>query len=320
VRATVCRPADLGAPEIERWHRFQMDAGLESPFLSPEFALAAGEVFASTRVAIVHDGPDLVGFLPFTDLGFRAASALGGYGDTLQAFIHADTEWTFEAILSAARIESFQFGRLLASQRPASASATAMESQVIGYETFLARAIQSGGGFVKRMERQRRRLERDDPELRRRQSGRLDILSFPAPRAQCPPQHVRRGRGLLRRWGRGGGEGYDGGVRGNVRRRASGGGQAGAGAGRRGAPRGMSLKVAICRPGELGPGEMEQWRRCVAGSRLAARSSPRNTPSSSEISSRRAAVSASFMTETTSSGSSRSRPTALAGQRDWANT
>jgi CelD/BcsL family acetyltransferase involved in cellulose biosynthesis len=195
VKASVCRPGDLGAGEIEQWRAFQGAAGLETPFLAPEFSQAVGEVFSSARVAVVHDGPDLVGFLPFTSLPFRAASAIGGYLSGIQAFVPSGGEWTFEAVLRAARIELFEFGRLLAHQRPASATAHELEAGAIdlaeGFEAFLAVARQAK--FVKEMERKRRRLEREDPELRF-EFGTHDLPAVAQLVAWKSDQLVRTGR------------------------------------------------------------------------------------------------------------------------------
>ena len=38
---------------------------LASPFLCPEFAVAVGRVRPDARVALLADGPDIVGFFPF---------------------------------------------------------------------------------------------------------------------------------------------------------------------------------------------------------------------------------------------------------------
>jgi CelD/BcsL family acetyltransferase involved in cellulose biosynthesis len=65
MRATIIRPADLGAGEIAEWHAAMDASALDGPFASPEFAQAVGAVEPRARVAVLSDGPDTVAFLPF---------------------------------------------------------------------------------------------------------------------------------------------------------------------------------------------------------------------------------------------------------------
>ena len=170
MKATIWRPRDLGAAELERWHEFQAAAGLDSPFLAPEFVQAAAEAFPSARVAIVHDGPDLVGFLPFSSHRFRAATVAGGSFSNLQAFISTAGDWTLEDVVAAAGIASFDFSHLVASQRPRTGTTRPADLPVIdlteGYDRFLEDARKRGGKLVKTMDQKRRSLERNDPDLR----------------------------------------------------------------------------------------------------------------------------------------------------------
>jgi CelD/BcsL family acetyltransferase involved in cellulose biosynthesis len=66
VPTSVVRPGELGPAEITRWRSFQDGTELlANPFLSPDFAIAVGRRRPGTWVAVLHDGPDIVGFLPF---------------------------------------------------------------------------------------------------------------------------------------------------------------------------------------------------------------------------------------------------------------
>lgn len=170
LRVELCRPGELGATEIAQWHAFQARAGLDDPFLSPEFARVVGEVTPSARVAIVHDGPDLVGYLPFMAHHFGVARSLGGYLANQHAFIPSGVvEWSLERVLRAAGIEVFEFARHVASQRPAGGALRELGVPVIdvsgGYDAFLAAARRDHARFVASLLRRQRRLQRRDPEL-----------------------------------------------------------------------------------------------------------------------------------------------------------
>ena len=67
---SVVRPAELGSAEITRWRSFQDRTDLlANPFLSPDFAIAVGRYRPGARVAVLSDGPDITGFLPFERRG-----------------------------------------------------------------------------------------------------------------------------------------------------------------------------------------------------------------------------------------------------------
>ncbi|GAA3666896.1 GNAT family N-acetyltransferase [Nonomuraea antimicrobica] len=66
MRVTLALPRELGRPEVSRWRALQEAAPcFDNPFLSPEFTLTVGELRDVVRVAVIHDGPEIVGFFPF---------------------------------------------------------------------------------------------------------------------------------------------------------------------------------------------------------------------------------------------------------------
>ncbi|MFC7648828.1 hypothetical protein ACFQX6_56645 [Streptosporangium lutulentum] len=74
MRISIVRPRDLGTSDLDQWRTLQgADPAFDSPFLSPEFTLTVGALQDRVRVAVLHDGPDVVGFLPSN--GTRWASA-----------------------------------------------------------------------------------------------------------------------------------------------------------------------------------------------------------------------------------------------------
>lgn len=66
MRVTLAHPRELGQPELSRWRVLQeSDTAFDNPFLSPEFTVAVGELRDVVRVAVLHEGPEIVGFFPF---------------------------------------------------------------------------------------------------------------------------------------------------------------------------------------------------------------------------------------------------------------
>jgi CelD/BcsL family acetyltransferase involved in cellulose biosynthesis len=171
-KAVICRPSELGSAERQQWQAFQLAAGLDSPFLSGEYVAVIGELFpVTTRVAVVFDGQDLVGFLPFSQHRFGRASGFGDYLTGIQAFIPYAGPWSFKDVLRAASIDFFEFTHLVASQVPH--TGTTLPTHPLwaadlshGYDRYLAEVRQTGGGFVKTAQRKRLSVERNDPNLR----------------------------------------------------------------------------------------------------------------------------------------------------------
>jgi CelD/BcsL family acetyltransferase involved in cellulose biosynthesis len=120
VSVDVVRPDDLGAPERSRWRQLQaMHPVLSSPFLSLEYAIAAGRARSGTRVAVLSDSTDVVGFFPFerTHLGFGAALAKGL--SDIQAVVAPPTaDIDIGAVIRACHLRVWAFDHLLADQRP----------------------------------------------------------------------------------------------------------------------------------------------------------------------------------------------------------
>jgi hypothetical protein len=77
VRVNVIHPAELGSAEIESWHRMQQATlSLRHPFLSPEYAITVGRYRPESRVAILAEDNDVIGFFPLEKRQF----ALGTIG------------------------------------------------------------------------------------------------------------------------------------------------------------------------------------------------------------------------------------------------
>ena len=81
MRVNVIHPAELGATEIESWHRLQRATpSLGHPFLSPEYAITVGRYRPESRVAVLTDGNDAIGFFPFEKRQFGLGMPISGVG------------------------------------------------------------------------------------------------------------------------------------------------------------------------------------------------------------------------------------------------
>ena len=113
MRVTVCRPEEMGPAEIRAWQAMQRDTpSLGSPFLSAEFARAAGRFRPAARVAVLADGPQTVGFFPFERRGLGAGAPLCGLPGTF-------TAWTLVAGSSALATEVTGATMIIVAQRVA---------------------------------------------------------------------------------------------------------------------------------------------------------------------------------------------------------
>jgi hypothetical protein len=61
----MARPGELGPDEIAAWYSMQRKTeSLASPFLCLKLAMAVDRFCPNARVAVLADGPDIVGFFP----------------------------------------------------------------------------------------------------------------------------------------------------------------------------------------------------------------------------------------------------------------
>lgn len=207
----VCRPAELGETEIAAWHTFQLADGLGNPFLSPEFACAVGEIFANARIAVVHDGSELTGFLPFSLARLRSATGIGGHLANCHAYVSSSgNALPIPEVVRAAGVDVFEFHALVPPVHgPLGRSARRVDALTIdlsaGVEEYFSSTRLRAGKSFKELERKRRRLERDHPDGVRfrfaesdgsalarvaqwksaqyRRTGRPDLLAQPGVRA-----------------------------------------------------------------------------------------------------------------------------------------
>ncbi|HEV7721024.1 MAG TPA: GNAT family N-acetyltransferase [Iamia sp.] len=186
MRAEVVRPEDLGPAETARWIELQeADPELASPFLRPEMAVAIGRQWPDARVAVLHDGPEAVGFLPFHQGRLGAGRALGlGLTDWQGAILAPGTPWDAGALRRATGLAVWEFDHLVPSQaealavRPLALHASPVMDLSGGWDAWVAR--RAGSGRIKKALYHGRRLGRQvgpvESELDTSDPADLDVL------------------------------------------------------------------------------------------------------------------------------------------------
>ena len=92
---------------------------LANPFLCPEFAIAVDRFRPDARLAVLADGPTIVGFFPFQRRRFGIGVPIGSGLTDCQGLIHAPAvEWNPRELLSACKLTEWQFDHLVAGQTP----------------------------------------------------------------------------------------------------------------------------------------------------------------------------------------------------------
>ena len=206
MRVTVIQPDELGKTELDAWREFQRaQPDLASPFLSPEFAVAVGRIRSGTRVAVLEDGDDVVGFFAFERrrLGYGLPVAPGL--NECQAVVHAPGfEWDARELIRGCGLVLWEYDNLMDGQRPFDSFALFRQPSPVmdlteGFEAYLADR-RRGSSRIRDLPRRRRRLEREvgpvrfvfdaqDPQALRtlmawksaqyRRTGRADRFAWP---------------------------------------------------------------------------------------------------------------------------------------------
>ncbi|MEU0074952.1 GNAT family N-acetyltransferase [Streptomyces sp. NPDC006332] len=170
---TVHRTGELDASLRGAWHR-AMDESPEyaNPFLAPEFAIGVGRHRGGARVAVLREGGEAVGFLPFERgaLGVGRAIALGL--SDCQALVHRPgVTWDSDDLLRACGLSIFEFDHLVEEQKPFGRHVTGtFASPVIdlkpGDGDYPAWLRGTYPGLAKTTLKKERRLGRDVGEVR----------------------------------------------------------------------------------------------------------------------------------------------------------
>lgn len=163
----VLRPEELGEGERERWRELRAAADApRSPFMEPEFAVAVGRVRPRARVAVLYEGAEPAGFLPYERGPLGQGRAIGlGVSDCQGAVLGPGTAPETGELLRACSVSSFAFDNLEAGQdlfvhHAAEEHATYVIDVEKGYETYESVLRTQSPKFLKTTLAKERRLDR----------------------------------------------------------------------------------------------------------------------------------------------------------------
>ncbi|MEZ7125888.1 GNAT family N-acetyltransferase [Nonomuraea sp. AD125B] len=172
MRVTLALPRELGPSEVSRWRALQeSDPVYDNPFLSPEFTITVGELREVVQVAVLHDGPDIVGFFPFErhPLGIGKPVA-AGLTDAQGLVCAKDLEIDAQRLIKDCGLAVYEFDHLVAGQPLMTARAERHPSPIIdlrdGYENYTRFLKDNSGKTYKSTLAKSRKLQREAGELR----------------------------------------------------------------------------------------------------------------------------------------------------------
>ncbi|MEU1051198.1 GNAT family N-acetyltransferase [Streptomyces sp. NPDC005876] len=107
-------PEELGEGDREHWRELRAKSqSPRSPFMEPEFAVAVGRVRPAARVAVLHEGGETAGFLPFERGPLGQGRAIGlGVSDRQGAVLRQGPAPDARALLRACALSGFAFDNL----------------------------------------------------------------------------------------------------------------------------------------------------------------------------------------------------------------
>jgi CelD/BcsL family acetyltransferase involved in cellulose biosynthesis len=145
---------------------------LADPFLSPEFAMAAGRFRPGARVAVLTQGQAITGFFPFERRRLSGGAPICGWLTPRQGVIHAPgADWDPQDLLRGCRISAWRFDNLIVDQQPFKAYHSAIVSSPTidlsdGFEAYYEKVQVKSRRFCRELARRTRKLEREFGELR----------------------------------------------------------------------------------------------------------------------------------------------------------
>ncbi|MEV5431104.1 GNAT family N-acetyltransferase [Streptomyces sp. NPDC052701] len=167
------RTGELGEGDRERWRELRAAAGTpRNPFMEPEFTEAVGRVRPRARVAVIHDGPEPAGFLPYERGPLGQGRAIGlGVSDSQGAVLRPGLALRAGELLRACSLSSYAFDNLGAEQEvfvpyAAEEHATYVIDVEKGYETYESVLRARSPKFLKTTLAKERRMGRQVGGLR----------------------------------------------------------------------------------------------------------------------------------------------------------
>jgi CelD/BcsL family acetyltransferase involved in cellulose biosynthesis len=168
MKATLVIPLELDAGCIQQWELLRLGNPIyASPFYSPHFAQAVGEVRRDAQVAIFEHEGRIAGFLPFHRVRKRIAKPIGGHmNDYHGAILAPGLKLSDPGLLEAAGIEAYDFDHLpLQLGRGTGAADTGQTSPQMDLRDGYERCVAAKGDSWKRgysdMARKARKMARE---------------------------------------------------------------------------------------------------------------------------------------------------------------
>ncbi len=186
MQCSVVRPSELGAAEVALWRQFVRQAGFRSPFLTPTYTSVIAAHRPESRVAVLLDGSDIIGFLPFECSPERVGLPIGGGTNDVQALVTgSDFECDLPDLVRRLGVREWRFDHLLPSQEVfAPFHREIRRSPVIdlsdGYEAYTLAVRQNSTSVLSQAARRRRQLAKEigpvSTEWRSSRPEDLDLL------------------------------------------------------------------------------------------------------------------------------------------------
>src|SRR6201996_5469956 len=200
VPISIVRPAELGPAEVATWRSFQYATDLlANPFLSPDFAIAVGRHRPGARVAVLEDGRNITGFLPFERRGLGLGVPIVAGLTDLQGLVHAPgADWDPRALLRACGVSAWRFDHLVAGQKPFERYQHAQAGSPVidlsrGYDAYYQGLKSRSSRFCSTLGRKARKLEREVGPVRFVLDSR-DVTDMRTLMAWKSDQYQRTGR------------------------------------------------------------------------------------------------------------------------------
>jgi hypothetical protein len=150
---------------------------LANPFMSPGYARAIDQVLGGgrhrgARVAVLEDGPDLVGFFPFELTGRGTGTAIGGWLSLCQGVVHVPGLQRLDAgeLLRGCGLGVWEYGTLVRGQpwfepRTARTLGSVIMDLGCGYDGYVKTLEDRGSKLVKQARYKERKLGRQVGEV-----------------------------------------------------------------------------------------------------------------------------------------------------------
>ena len=176
MQVDLIQPSELGHTEIAVWHSMQAATpALANPFLTPEFTLAVGRLRQESRLAVLTDGPSIMGFFPFEKRRFGIGMPISGWLSARQGLVHTpEAEWNARELLRGCDLAIWRFDNLIPEQKPfvpyhARTAPCPILDLSSGFDHYYTTLRLNQPHFCRELERKIRKLGRE--------AGKLQVVS-----------------------------------------------------------------------------------------------------------------------------------------------